>query len=86
MKKRNYLRYSTGIISLTLLPLFCIVYFFSNNVFEPIKVIEINKVPKDVLDRYFPIGVDEIRNYKEVILNGNEKEDFNNLEISRSFN
>ncbi|MBL0235284.1 MAG: hypothetical protein IPQ02_01325 [Saprospiraceae bacterium] len=84
MKKRNYLRYSTGIISLTLLPLFCIVYFFSNNVFEPIKVIEINKVPKDVLDRYFPIGVDEIRNYKEVILNGNEKEDFNNLEISRS--
>ncbi len=78
------MKFSFGIISLTLLPLFCIIYLFSNNVFEPIKGIEINKIPKDVLDRYFPIGVNEIRNYKEVILNGNEKEDFNNLEIGRS--
>jgi len=62
--------------------LYCL--FFSNNVFELIQGIEINKAPRDFLDRYFPIGVDEIRNYQVVFLNGNEKEDFNNLEIGRS--
>jgi len=85
MKKRNYLRYSTGIISLTLLPLFCIVYFFSNNVFEPIKGIEFGKITTKELERFFPCGVNTFRNYREFILNGNEKEDFKSLEMARLF-
>ncbi|MBK9718644.1 MAG: hypothetical protein IPO85_14250 [Saprospiraceae bacterium] len=85
MKKRNYLRYSTGIISLTLLPLFCIVYIFSNNIFEPIKGIEFGKITTKELERFFPRGVNKFRNYREFILKGNEKEDFNSLEMARPF-
>ena len=58
--------------------------FFSNNVFEPIKGIEFGKITTKELERFFPRGVNKFRNYREFILKGNEKEDFNNLEISRS--
>ena len=85
MKKGNYLRYSAGIISLTFLPLFCILYFFSNNVFEPIKGIEFGKITTRELERFFPEGVNKFRNYREFILKGNEKEDFNSLKFARQF-
>ena len=59
--------------------------FFSNNVFEPIKGIEFGKITTKELERFFPRGVNKFRNYREFILKGNEKEDFNSLEMARPF-
>ena len=67
------------------MPVFCIGYFFLNNIFEPIKGIEFGKITTLELERFFSNGVNKFRNYREFILKGNEKEDFNRLEMARLF-
>ncbi len=84
-KPHKKLYYTSGIISLLFLPILCVLYLQKTKVFEPIYTIELNTWIPNLSEHWISQGYDFYinpkRNYLNIYLNGNEKEDRTKLDF-----
>jgi hypothetical protein len=84
-KPHKKLYYTSGLISLLLLPILCVLYLQKTKVFEPEYVIELNMWTPDMSDGWIRGGynyyIHPQRNYINIDLTGNEKEDRTKLDF-----
>ena len=84
-KPHKKLYYTSGLISLLLLPVLCVLYLQKTKVFEPIYTIELNTWIPNLSEHWISQGYDFYinpkRNYLNIYLNGNEKEDRTKLDF-----
>ncbi|WP_289662775.1 hypothetical protein [Flavobacterium panacagri] len=71
-KKRKKIFYVPGMISLVLIPLICIVYFYTTDAFKVYGVIDLSMPNKGDFEKY---EVETLRKYKTYKFNGNEFDD-----------
>lgn len=84
-KPHKKLYYTSGLISLLLLPILCVLYVQKTKVFEPEYAIELNMWTPNMSDAWIRSGynyyIHPQRNYINIDLTGNEKEDRTKLDF-----
>jgi len=84
-KPHKKLYYTSGMISLLLLPILCVLYLQKTKVFEHLYVIEINTLTPELIKNWREQGrnfdIHPKRNFINICLTGNDKEDRTKLDF-----